>query len=160
MPLYQHMPMWALHPDVDVLRRLETLLTNSVLFVTFLAWSSGSALTEPNAIAFRAIVKGLLIGLCEMCRTEFIPDFGALVDARVALFGTGEPVSSAPLALQYWAEDWAHHSRRQPFDVARVRFPVQFRPLVRMLAAMARTRDGCTRPILTAAAGSTRAHSS
>ncbi|KZV81794.1 hypothetical protein EXIGLDRAFT_779341 [Exidia glandulosa HHB12029] len=60
MPLYQHMPMWALHTDVDVLRRLETLLTNSALFVTFLAWSSGSALTEPNAIAFRAIVKVVL----------------------------------------------------------------------------------------------------
>ncbi|KZW01734.1 hypothetical protein EXIGLDRAFT_760633 [Exidia glandulosa HHB12029] len=99
MPLYQHMLMRAPRPDVDVLRRLETLLTNSALFVTSLAWSSGFALTEPNAIAFPAIVK------------EFLPDFGAPV-------------------------------RRQAFDVARVRFAVQFRPLVRMFAALARSRGG------------------
>lgn len=58
LPLYQHMLMWALHPEVDVLRRLEALLTKSALFVTAVAWSSGSGFTEPNAIAFRAIVKG------------------------------------------------------------------------------------------------------
>ncbi|KZV81788.1 hypothetical protein EXIGLDRAFT_364402 [Exidia glandulosa HHB12029] len=58
MPLYHHILMWALHSDVDVLRRLETLLNQLGARVTSLAWISGSALTEPNAIAFRAIVEG------------------------------------------------------------------------------------------------------
>lgn len=141
-PLYQYILMWALHTDVDALRHIEMLLTKSALFVTSVAWSTGSAITDPNAIAFRAVIKGLLVGLCEMCRTEFIPDFSALVDAWVALFGAGEPLNAAPLALQYWVEDWPRHARRQPLDVARARFPVQFRPLVRLLAAMARSREG------------------
>ncbi|KAH7107260.1 hypothetical protein BKA62DRAFT_682861 [Auriculariales sp. MPI-PUGE-AT-0066] len=116
VPMYQHLLMWTLCAEVDVLGRLKDMLTNAPLFVTSVAWCTGSSLTDPNAIAFRAVVKGLLI--------EFIPNFSALVDVWVGLFGTGE---------QYWTGDWIRFPRRQPFD---------FRPLIRMLGAMARSQGG------------------
>ena len=38
---------------------LLTLITNSPLFVTAAAWRTGSTVTDPNAVAFRSVLKGL-----------------------------------------------------------------------------------------------------
>lgn len=48
----------CLEPKSGLLNLMETLLTNSPLFVTSVAWKTGSTITDPNAIAFRSVFKG------------------------------------------------------------------------------------------------------
>lgn len=68
---------------------------------------------------------------------ELIPDFEGLVEVWIALFGNSESAGVAALSRQYWDVDWKlGKARRAIMDVARSRFPVQFRPLIRLLRAM------------------------
>lgn len=48
----------CLEPENNLFALLLTLLTNSPLFVTAVAWRTGSTVTDPNAIAFRSVIKG------------------------------------------------------------------------------------------------------
>ena len=48
----------CLDPEVGLFGLLESLLTNSPLFVTTVAWRTGSSVTDPNAIAYRSVLKG------------------------------------------------------------------------------------------------------
>ena len=69
---------------------------------------------------------------------ELVPDFEGLINAWVALFGNGENPMNAGLSKQYWSEDWSSgKSRRAIVDAARSRFPVEMRPLLRILRSMA-----------------------
>ena len=49
----------CLDPDAGLFQLLITLLTNTPLFVASLAWKTGSAITDPNAVAFRSVLKGM-----------------------------------------------------------------------------------------------------
>ena len=80
------------------------------------------------------------MGVTQLVQVEFVPDFEGLVEVWIALFGTGEDTVVARVCRNYWGYDWkVSASRRVIFDVARSRFPVQFRPLVRLLRATAGT---------------------
>ena len=57
-PLHLQMAKACLEPDVGLLRLLESLLTQSALFVTSISWKSGSSIAEPNAVAYRSVLKG------------------------------------------------------------------------------------------------------
>jgi nuclear pore complex protein Nup188 len=57
-PLHVLMSRACLGPEVGLFRLMLTLLTNSPLFVTAVAWRTGSTVTDPNAIAFRSVLKG------------------------------------------------------------------------------------------------------
>lgn len=48
----------ALGEEVGLFKLLHNLLTTSPLFVTAVAWKVGSTVTDPNAIAFRSVLKG------------------------------------------------------------------------------------------------------
>jgi nuclear pore complex protein Nup188 len=48
----------CLSPAVGLFNLMLLLLTNSPLFVTSVAWRTGSSVTDPNAIAFRSVFKG------------------------------------------------------------------------------------------------------
>ena len=48
----------CLRPDAGLFTLLHTLLTSSPHFVTAIAWKSGSAVTESNAVAYRAVIRG------------------------------------------------------------------------------------------------------
>ena len=48
----------CLDPDVGLFSLMQTLLTCSPLFVTAVAWRTGSSITDPNAIAYRSVLKG------------------------------------------------------------------------------------------------------
>lgn len=67
-----------------------------------------------------------------------MPDFEGLVETWIALFGGNEETPHcAGLCRQYWDVDWRiSKDRRALLDVARSRFPVQFRPLVRILRSL------------------------
>ncbi|EGN94989.1 hypothetical protein SERLA73DRAFT_61618 [Serpula lacrymans var. lacrymans S7.3] len=127
----------CLSPDVGLFKLISTLLTTSPLFVTVAAWKTGSTITDPNAIAFRSVLKGLVIALVELVPVELVPDFDALVEVWIALFGRSESQSIAGICRQYWQSDWRQGmARRAIFDVARSRFPIQLKPLIRLLRAM------------------------
>ncbi|KAG6840409.1 hypothetical protein C0991_006880 [Blastosporella zonata] len=116
---------------------LDDMLTKSPLFVTAAAWKKGSTVTDPNAVAFRSVLKGLIIALVDLVVLEEIDDFDALVDVWISLFGRSESRSISGICAQFWQADW-HNSkgRRAIFDVARSRFPIHFKPLIRILRAM------------------------
>lgn len=78
-----------------------------------------------------------MICLVELIPVELIPDFDALVDVWIALFGRSESESITGICTQFWQTDWHHGiARRAIFDVARSRFPIQVKPLLRLLRAM------------------------
>ncbi|KAH9942601.1 nucleoporin subcomplex protein binding to Pom34-domain-containing protein [Amylocystis lapponica] len=122
----------------------------SPLLVTAVAWRTGSTLTDPNAVAYRSVLKGLFIAIVELMPVELIPDFDSLVEVWIALFGRSESQSVVGICTQYWTADWSSGiARRAIFDVARSRFPVQFRPLIRLLRAMTATGFLDTDPLST-----------
>ncbi|KAJ3754452.1 hypothetical protein EV360DRAFT_86825 [Lentinula raphanica] len=53
------MSQLCLDPKSGLLSLMKTLLTNSPLFVTSIAWKTGSTVTDPNVIAFRSVFKAL-----------------------------------------------------------------------------------------------------
>ena len=57
-PLHVQMAKACLEPDVGLIKLLEHLLTQSPLFVTAVAWKRGSSITDPNAVAYRSVMKG------------------------------------------------------------------------------------------------------
>ncbi|KAG6845532.1 hypothetical protein H0H87_007776 [Tephrocybe sp. NHM501043] len=116
---------------------LANMLTNSPLFVTAAAWKRGSTVTDPNAVAFRSVLKGLVIALVELVLVEEVGDFDALVDVWISLFGRSESRSISGICTQFWQADWhTGKARRAIFDVARTRFPIHFKPLIRLLRSM------------------------
>ncbi|KAF9553540.1 hypothetical protein CPC08DRAFT_673179 [Agrocybe pediades] len=127
----------ALSVDGGLLSLLLNLLTNSPLFVTSVAWKTGSSVTDPNAIAFRSVVKGLVISLLELVQADYVPDFDTLVDVWIALFGRSETRAVAGICTQFWQVDWpTSTARRSVLEVARTRFPILVQPLLRLLRAM------------------------
>lgn len=146
-----------LQPEFGLFQNMQNTLLTSPLFVTAAALETGSPLTYPNSIDFRFIYKSvwfacimnsetssfplaLIMGLTQLVQVEFIPDFNGLVEVWISLFGTGEDTVAARVCRNYWGYDWkVFPARRVIFDVARSRFPIHFRPLVRLLRATAGT---------------------
>ncbi|TFY76376.1 hypothetical protein EWM64_g7637 [Hericium alpestre] len=126
----------VLDPATGLFNLLVTLLTTTPLFVTSIAWRTDSSISEPNAVAYRSVMKGLLIALSERVQVEHIPDYDGLIEVWVSLFGRSESNVVLGLCLQFWQYDFERSpARRAILDVARARFPVQFRPLLRLLRA-------------------------
>ncbi|EAU82745.2 hypothetical protein CC1G_10650 [Coprinopsis cinerea okayama7 len=155
-PVYLQMTRVCLSPEAGLLPLINDLLTKSPLFVTSIAWRTGSALNAPNSLSYRSTLKGLVIALFDLILVENIPDFDGLVEVWIALFGRSEPSYVAPICLQWWQFDWpfslpkgsvsaspsgkhdsaGYWSRRALVDVSRNRFPVFVTPLLRILRAM------------------------
>ncbi|KAG1896455.1 uncharacterized protein F5891DRAFT_1053940 [Suillus fuscotomentosus] len=144
-PSHVLMARAAFSPEAGLFKLLLTLLTTSPLFVTSVAWKTGSTVTDPNAIAFRSVLKGFVIAMVELVPVELIPDFDSLVECQ----------SIAGICRQFWQSDWRQGlARRAIFDVARTRFPIHFRPLIRLLRAMTASGFIDTDPLSTAASSS------
>jgi len=58
-PTHVLMMRTCLAPEAGLFHTLLTLLQNSPLFVTSVAWRLGSNVTDPNQTAFRAVLKGM-----------------------------------------------------------------------------------------------------
>ncbi|PPQ92766.1 hypothetical protein CVT25_003875 [Psilocybe cyanescens] len=148
---HDRMAKACIQPEVGLLGLLNDLLTKSPLFVTAIAWKTGSSITDPNAIAYRSVLKGLTTALAELVPVENIPNFDALVEVWIALYGRSESASVAEICKQFWRMDWHHGmARRAIFDVARSRFPIQVKPLIRLLRAMTGAGFLDTDPLYTA----------
>ncbi|KAG5653361.1 hypothetical protein H0H81_000862 [Sphagnurus paluster] len=136
-PIHKRLADMCLNPEFQLLPLLTGLLTESPLFVTAASWKRGSSVTDANAIAFRSVVKGLIIALVELIAVEEIPDFDAFVEVWVSLFGRSESRSVGGICAQYWQVDYHRGlARRAIVEVARNRFPIHFKPLIRILRAM------------------------
>ncbi|CAK5264819.1 unnamed protein product [Mycena citricolor] len=136
-PVHLTMARACLSPQAGLLEFMLGLLTTTPIFVSSVAWKRASHVTDPNALAYRAVFKGLIIAIVEVCPVEEIPQFDTFVDVWIALFGRSESKSVAEICAQYWESDWrVSEGRRAIFNVARARFPVQFKPLIRLLRAM------------------------
>lgn len=93
---------------------------------------------------------GLLISIVELVPVELIPDFDALLEVWVTLFGRSEPQSVAGISRQFWEADWHQGgARRAIVDVSRSRFPIQMRPLLRLLRSLTATGFLDTDPLST-----------
>lgn len=80
------------------------------------------------------------MALVELVPVELIPDFDGLVEVWVTLFGASESSTSAALCHQFWDTDFKRgFARRAILDVARSRFPIHLKPLIRLLRAMTGT---------------------
>ncbi|KAF9029989.1 hypothetical protein BDZ89DRAFT_1064957 [Hymenopellis radicata] len=136
-PIYNAILETCLRPDNGLFSILFHMLTASPFFVSVLAFKADSSITDSNVIAFRSVFKGLVLSLLDMTSVETIPDFDGFVEVWIALFGRSESQSVAAICRQYWQFDWQYAaSRRAIFDVARSRFPIQVKPLIRLTRAM------------------------
>lgn len=74
---------------------------------------------------------------------EYIENFDGLMETFITLFGAGEYISVAPLCAEFWQVDaqMESSSRRALLEIARDRFPVQARPLIRILRSLTATGD-------------------
>ena len=166
-PLHVQMVKASLEPEVGLFKLLEHLLTRSPLFVTSIAWRQGSCITNPNAIAYRSVIKGtilqsfpfivrqvslgLIVALAELQPVELFSDLEGFMEIWIALYGRSESSSVAAICDQFWAADWNHGiARRAIFDAARSRFPIQVKPLFRLLRAMSGTGFLDTDPLYVA----------
>ncbi|KAI0371460.1 hypothetical protein BV20DRAFT_965197 [Pilatotrama ljubarskyi] len=148
---FELMAKIGLGPDAGLFRLMLTLLTSSPLFVTSIAWRTGSSVTDPNAVAYRSVLKGLVVAIVELVPVELIPDFDGLLEVWVTLFGRSEPQAVAGICRQFWEADWHEGiARRAIVDVSRSRFPVQVKPIVRLLRALTATGFLETDPLSTA----------
>lgn len=94
---------------------------------------------------------GLLVAIVELVPVELIPDFDGLLEVWVALFGRSEPQAVAGICRQFWEADWHEGiARRAIVDVARSRFPVQVKPIIRLLRSLTATGFLETDPLSTA----------
>lgn len=59
LPLHDLMSRTCLEPGVGLLKFMLSILTESPLFVTGVALKTGSAVTDPNNVAFRSVFKGM-----------------------------------------------------------------------------------------------------
>ncbi|KAK0465499.1 uncharacterized protein EV420DRAFT_1760167 [Desarmillaria tabescens] len=149
-PTHVMMMKACLSPNTGLFRLMLNLLTTMPLFVTSVAMKTDSSVTDTNAIAFRSVFKGLIIALLDLTSVENIPDFDSFVEVWIALFGRSESRSVAGICSQYWQFDWEYGpARRAIFDVARSRFPIQVRPLVRLARAMTASGFLDTDPLCT-----------
>ena len=97
------------------------------------------------------VLSGFLMAVVELVPVELIPDFDSLVEVWIALFGRSESRSVVGICRQFWQSDWRQGvTRRAIIDVARSRFPIHFRPLVRLLRAMTATGFLDTDPLCVA----------
>ncbi|KAJ7762365.1 nucleoporin subcomplex protein binding to Pom34-domain-containing protein [Mycena maculata] len=136
-PTHVIMARTCLAPNVGLLNLMLSFLTNTPLFVASVAWKKASSVTDPNATAYRSVFKGLLMAIVELTPVESIPQFEEFTEVWIALFGRSESKSVALICAQYWESDWhVSSARRAIFDVARARFPIHFKPLIRLLRAM------------------------
>ena len=80
------------------------------------------------------------MALVELVPVEHIPSFPSLVEVWITLFGRSESTTVSSLCQQYWDADFVRPGggggRRAILDVARSRFPIQLRPLVKILRAL------------------------
>lgn len=135
-PLYQQCAEIALAEDTGLFSYILQLL-NSPTLSSAASARKFSAVTTPNSFPYRLTVHYLVIGMSETLQIGYISDIDGFISVVESLFGSGERNIAAALCHKYWTEDWVESAKRQQLlQVAALRFPVQPRPLIRLLRAL------------------------
>ncbi|KAG8754018.1 hypothetical protein FRC12_011339, partial [Ceratobasidium sp. 428] len=143
-PFYQQCAEIALSSEAGLFAYLSQLLDLPVL-CSAAAAKKASGVTTPNAYTYRLTIHYLIIGMADTLQLGYMSDVDAFLEVVVKLFGSGEGNIVASLSHMYWTEDWVQSSKRQQLlQVAALRFPVQPRPLVRLLRALSGNGDDST----------------
>jgi nuclear pore complex protein Nup188 len=82
-------------------------------------------------------------------KVDLIPEFDTFVEVWVALFGRAESEVVASLCSQFWSSDFERPARRAILDATRARFPVHFKPFVRVLRALSGSGFSRSDPLAT-----------
>ncbi|TFK46960.1 hypothetical protein OE88DRAFT_1706649, partial [Heliocybe sulcata] len=136
-PLHVLMLNACLSPEARLFSRLLDLLTACPVFVRSLAWKVGSSLTDMNEIAFRAVIKGLVMIILESTPVEFISDLDGFVEVWITLFGRSEQGAVDAICRHFWNTDRTKSRARSALlEVARAQFPVRPRMLLRILRSL------------------------
>jgi len=76
------------------------------------------------------------MALVQLVPVESILNLETFVEVWIDLFGRSESLSVGGICSQYWSYDWDNGHRSAMITVARNRFPIEFRTLLRLLRAM------------------------
>lgn len=140
----------ALSSEMDLFSTIKSL-AGSPLLTPQSSNRSVMALSASSCLAFRAVLKGFLLSITELVRPEYIEDYIGLLESweqtysnSLFLEGRGNQStdSGAALSVQFWQVDYQHEQRRAVLDTATRRFPVSFRPLLRLCKALSGSSPG------------------
>ncbi|KDN50995.1 hypothetical protein RSAG8_00624, partial [Rhizoctonia solani AG-8 WAC10335] len=135
-PLYQQCAEIALGEETALFPYLLQLL-NSPALNSSASSRNASAVTTPNSFPYRLAIHYLIIGMTETIQIGQLTDIDPFISVVETLFGSGERNIATSLCHKYWTEDWVASTKRQQLlQVAALRFPVQPRPLARLLRAL------------------------
>ena len=80
------------------------------------------------------------MAIVELVPVKLNPEFDALVEVWIALFGRSESSSVSSICRQFWEAGFGTGiAQRAIFDAARQRFPIQVKPLTCVFRAMTRS---------------------
>ncbi|KAJ3304160.1 hypothetical protein HDU76_005242, partial [Blyttiomyces sp. JEL0837] len=87
---------------------------------------------DPNIVGYKSVLKGLLNIILTAITVVDMPEFNTICDCAISLY------SECPeLCEQFWVQDYPDSERRSLIDSARLRFPFQPRPFLRLLGSLA-----------------------
>ncbi|PWN24276.1 hypothetical protein BCV69DRAFT_296558 [Microstroma glucosiphilum] len=148
-PVWTRLASAALNPSMGFFSTMKAIV-GSPLISTQHSLSASFGVSIATSLAFRAVFKGLLLSITDVIRPEYISDQDALVELWEATFEDGRGSESAAsnavgisaLCWQFWEVDYETDTRRAVLEMAKRRWPVQFRPFIRLLKSLTGVCDG------------------
>ncbi|KZP00283.1 hypothetical protein CALVIDRAFT_595657 [Calocera viscosa TUFC12733] len=125
----------ALDPAMSLFPRLEEILS----LPPFDAESErgGASLLSPvNALAYRSVLKGLLLSVPTLIQLPFLADLDAYLSCFCTLLARGPAQEVSRLALQFWENDMRDPQRSTVLAIPAARAPLSFSILLRLLTAL------------------------
>ncbi|KDN48210.1 hypothetical protein K437DRAFT_255640 [Tilletiaria anomala UBC 951] len=101
-----------------------------------------SFVASPSHLAYRTAFKSILLSETELVKPEFIQDHEALLRVWELVFGNVDPADeflrqgTAALCEQFWGIDARHDMRSAMLRMSTGRWPILFRPLLRLLRVL------------------------
>ncbi|KAK0551809.1 hypothetical protein OC846_003110 [Tilletia horrida] len=149
-PIWQKLSSKALEVESAVFLCLREIAESPLLAA--LPVHSGLALAPATAFHLRSTLKRIVLASVQLVRPEYQPDFDGIVAVLEATCSIPPRRPSATLqstrihpdlasalpklCLQFWTSDIEERQAGLILDTARRRWPVSFRPLLRLLLAL------------------------
>lgn len=134
----------ALSPEIDLFTTMRTIATSALLKQDSRS-SAALSMATSSSLALRAVLKGFVLAITELIRPEYVHDYGGLITLWEDTFENDSlddrllgraADSAAALCAQFWEVDFEHEPRSSVLATATRRFPVSFRPLLRLCCAL------------------------
>lgn len=143
-PVWTRLANAAFSPSMDLLPAMSRMAKSPMMSIA--SSDLQVEVSVASSLAFRAVFKGLLISITDVVKPEYISDYDSLISLWESTFDTSAASDEgsragiagvAALCTQFWENDLQHETRRSLLEMAKRRWPVQFRPLLRLLKALA-----------------------